>query len=434
VGQSGIEYSYDRYLRGRNGATRLQVDAMGSLTKELAARDPEPGRRMRLSVDLDVQRAAQRAFGPGRKGGFVVMDVRSGAVRALGSAPSFDPNVFARRVTQRDYERLSSKTNGEPIVNRATQSVYPTASTFKLITATAGLESGLITPDEVIFDGGSLSVGGQSFSNAGGVSHGPVSLRRALEVSSDVYFYRLGQEANNTGDGLAIQRWARRLGLGRETGIDLPAEGEGRVPTPKLRAQLNRSCGKRYGLPKGVCAGDGRPWSVGDNINLSVGQGDLGATPLQMAVAYSAIANGGYVVRPHLAQRVEDVAGRPVQDLKSPPRRRVKVSAPHRQAILDGLRQAASGPGGTSTDVFKGFPIPIAGKTGTAEKGAGRPDQSWYMALAPYPNPRYVVAVTDEAGGFGAETAAPAARRILAALFEVKGEKKRLVKGESRTN
>ena len=159
---------------------------------------------------------------------------------------------------------------------------------------------------------------------------------------------------------------------------------------------------------------------MGDNVNLSVGQGDLQADPLQMAVAYAAIANGGRVIRPRLGQRIEDATGRPLQELEAPPARKLDIKPEFRQAIMDGLRSAASEAGGTSAPVFKGFKIPIAGKTGTAEKGAGRPDQSWYVALAPYPDPKYVVAVTFEQGGFGADTAAPAARKILGQLFGVK--------------
>jgi penicillin-binding protein 2 len=155
-------------------------------------------------------------------------------------------------------------------------------------------------------------------------------------------------------------------------------------------------------------------------VNLSVGQGDLAASPMQLAVAYATVANGGRVVQPRLGQRIEDSSGRPLQELEAPRARKLDIAPAHRQAILDGLRAAASEPGGTSTDVFAGFPIPIAGKTGTAEKGGGRADQSWYAALAPYPDPKYVVVTTFEAGGFGAETAAPAARAIIAELFGAK--------------
>jgi penicillin-binding protein 2 len=418
VGQSGIEYSYDRFLRGQNGATRVQVDALGTLKGRLGEKEPRQGQRLRLSVDLDVQRVGQEALA-GRRGAFVVMDVNTGEIRALGSAPSFDPNIFAKVIRQKDFDRLSSKELGEPLANRAVQGLYPTGSTFKLITATAALEGGLITPGTVMFDGGSLKVGGVTFKNAGGAAHGALALRQALSVSSDVFFYRLGLEANGAGDGRVLQRWASRLGLGHTTGIDLPGESGGLIPTPEWRNRL---------FKKGQTD---RPWSAGDNINLAVGQGDLQADPLQMAVAYATIANGGKVVRPHLGQRIEDSDGRVVQEFETPVRRRLPINPEYRQAILDGLHSAASSPGGTSQPVFKDFPIPVAGKTGTAEKGLGRADQSWYVALAPYPKPRYVVAVTDEAGGFGAETAAPDARRILAALFGIKGEEKKEVKGTS---
>ena len=416
VGQSGVEYAYDRYLRGRNGASRVQVDALGTLRGELTVKREVQGRQLRLGVDLDVQRAGQRALG-GAKGAFVVMDVRNGEIRALGSSPSFDPNIFARVIRQSDFKRLTAQENGEPLANRAIQGLYPTGSTFKLITATAALEGSLITPGTALFDGGSLNVGGQVFRNAGGAAYGSLALRRALTVSSDVFFYRLGLEANGAGDGRLLQRWAARLGLGRASGIDLPGELPGLVPSPEWRNRLFR---RRQ---------TDRPWSAGDSVNLSVGQGDLQANPLQMAVAYAAIANGGYVLRPHLGQRIEDADGRVLQEFRGPGRRRLRIAPEHRQAILEGLRGAASAPGGTSTDVFRGFPIPVAGKTGTAEKGAGRADQSWYVALAPYPSPRYVVAVTFEQGGFGAETAAPAARRILGSLFDVRGDGDEVVGG-----
>ncbi|MDQ3587974.1 MAG: penicillin-binding protein 2 [Actinomycetota bacterium] len=416
VGQSGIEYQYDRFLRGKNGASRVQVDALGSLKGELSVKRPVQGRQLRLSVDLGVQKVGQQALG-GAKGAFAVMNVRNGQMVALGSTPSFDPNLFSKIIRPRDFKRLSSEELGKPLFSRATQGGYPTGSTYKLITSVAGLEGGLITPDTVQYDGGSITVGGVRFQNAGGVVNGPVALRKALTVSSDVYYYLVGREANGSGDGLLLQRWARRLGIGRRTGIDLPSESPGFVPSPKWRNQLF----KRKLTD--------RPWSVGDNINLSVGQGDLAANPLQMAVAYSTVANGGRLLRPRLGLRIEDAGGRALQQLETPSPRRVKIKPENRQAIMEGLRGAASAPGGTSTPVFKGFPVPVAGKTGTAEKGAGRADQSWYVALAPYPNPKYVVAVTFEAGGFGAETAAPAARRIMGELFGVKGDAKKQVQG-----
>jgi penicillin-binding protein 2 len=364
VGQSGIEYQYDRYLRGVDGANRVQVDARGKLRRELSVKRPIPGRQLRLSVDLGVERVGQQVL-QGRRGGFVVMNVHDGSVLALGSSPSFDPNRYAKQITQKQWTALNDQNLGAPILNRVTQSGYPTGSTFKLVTSIASLESGLITPDTIQYDPGYFRLGGVTFKNAGGQSHGALALRQALTVSSDVFFYRLGSELNNVGKGDFLQRWAHRLGFGHTTGIDLPGEGSGFVPSP---ANINRMY-KQHKLDQ--------PWVPGNNVNLAVGQGFLAADPLQLAVAYSTVANGGYVVRPHLGERVEDAEGRVIQQFEPPTRRKVNVNPVYRQAILDGLRGAASAPGGTSTDVFKGFPIPIAGKTGTAEKGGGRLDQSW---------------------------------------------------------
>jgi penicillin-binding protein 2 len=428
VGKAGIEAEYDRFLRGQNGATQVQVDAFGNLTRQLSDIGAEQGKQLRLSLDLDVQRVGQTALSSGTgKGAFAVLDVRNGEVLALGSQPSFDPNLFSRVVRESDYRRLTADENGAPLTNRAVSAGYPTGSTFKLITATAALEEGFITPETVQIDSGSITVGDQEFKNAGDAVNGAIALRQALTVSSDVFFYLLGQDMNNTGDGEALQQWARRLGIGRQTGIDLPEEGPGFVPSEAWRdrehVKFNR-CVKRRKLTdaeiyEGKCGFIDRPWSVGDNINLSVGQGDLQANPLQLAVAYAAVANGGEVLRPRLGQRIENSLGQAEQNLQAPTARRLRIDPANSSAIMEGLNGAANGPGGTSTAVFEGFPIPIAGKTGTAEKGLGRADQSWYAALAPYPNPKYAVVVTDEAGGFGADTAAPMARLILAELFNL---------------
>ena len=438
VGKAGIEQEYDRYLRGRNGATRVRVDALGNLKGYLRTRESQQGKQLRLALDLDVQQAGQAALAGGTGlGAFAVMDVTNGEVLALGSQPSFDPNLFAKVVRESDYKRLTAEDNGAPLTNRAVAGGYPTGSTFKLVTAVAALQSGLITPDTVLYDSGSLTVGDQVFNNAGEVAHGALALRQALTVSSDVFFYQLGRDMDGRGDGNALQTWARRLGLGRLTGIDLPEELSGFVPTRTWRDRQYRKfsrCVERTNptpteISLGKCGWQDRPWSVGDNVNLSVGQGDLAANPLQMAVAYAAVANGGRVLRPRLGQRIENSAGQAEQNLEAPTARRLDIPAEYRQAILDGIRGAASAPGGTSTPVFESFPIDIAGKTGTAEKGAGRADQSWYVALAPWPDPKYVVAVTDEAGGFGADTAAPMARLILAELFDV--DEQQLVAGGS---
>jgi penicillin-binding protein 2 len=406
VGQSGVEYEYDRFLRGHAGVTKVQVDALGRPKGELGSVAAKPGDNLQLTIDSDVQRAGESALASrGLPGAFVTMDVQTGEILGMASYPTFDPSVFTHPLTPARYKALTSPDLGAPLANRATQGLYPTGSTFKLITSTAALESGTITPDTTLFDGGTLQVGGISFHNAGGGAYGALQLPSALQVSSDVFFYQLGERMNTSEEPL--QHWAHELGIGRKTGIDLPAESGGLLPTPQWRDKLY----KQHQTD--------RPWTVGDNINLAVGQGDLQADPLQMATAYAAIANGGTIVTPHLGDSVDNAAGQVVEEIRPAPKRHLDIKPEYRQAILAGLHMAAQSPGGTSYKVFGGFPIPVAGKTGTAER-PGQADQSWYVVFAPYPNPRIVTAVTIERGGFGADAAAPAAEEILSRYFQVR--------------
>jgi penicillin-binding protein 2 len=429
VGKGGLESTYDRYLRGRPGATRVQVDAVGRPKGEFPQRLPEQGRQLKLSLDLGLEKAGQDAIAQAggipivngernRGGAFVALDPRDGSILAMGSYPSYDPNIFAKPLKESTFRKLNSNDTGAPLINRAVQSAYPTGSTFKLITSLAALSSGVITPDTPIDDPGSVQIGNIVFHNSGNTPHGAVALREAIQVSSDVFFYKMGQALDGL-RGEPLQTWARRLGLGRLTGIDLPEEVSGLVPSPEWRDRLFR---KRL---------TDRPWSVGDNVNLSVGQGDVGVTPLQLATAYSTVVNGGKVPTPHLGLRVEDPAGRLLQRIDPPPARNVRIDPFYRQAIMDGLHLAASSPGGTSADVFAGFPVAVYGKTGTAQR-PNQADQSWYVCYAPAANGRgpIVVAVTVEQGGFGAEAAAPTARLILSDWY---GVAKKLAVGSSHT-
>lgn len=404
IGQDGIEATYDRFLRGTPGLTRIQVDAFGQPTGRgaLVSRPPAPGRNLKLSIDADVQAAGEGALiGRGLPGAFVTMDVHSGEIIGLGSFPTFEPSVLTKPLTQAQVDALYRDPVLAPITNRAIAGLYPTGSTFKLITAIAALESHVITPETPIYDPGQIEIGGQDFQNAGGQANGTVSLVRALQVSSDVFFYKLGGDMWNTGD---LQRWGHILGIGRPTGIDLPGEAEGLLPSQQWRNRLYRE-------------GEAdRPWSVGDNVQLAIGQGDLQTNPLQMAVAYATLANGGTVVTPHVGLEIDDAAGRVLHEFEPRPQRSVRIEPRYRRAILEGLHAAAQSPEGTSYGVFSGFPVPVAGKTGTAQRPPN-PDQSWYIVLAPYPSPRIVTAVTIEGGGFGANSAAPAALEILEAYF-----------------
>jgi penicillin-binding protein 2 len=403
IGQSGVEDTYDRFLRGKPGLTRVQVDALGEPTPNgrLVSKPPVPGDNLKLSIDDKVQEAGEAALAErGLPGGFVTMDVHTGEILGLGSFPTFEPATFTRPLTQKQVDEFI-RNPAAPLTDRAVAGLYPTGSTFKPITAIAALESGELSLGEVINDPGQLEVGGQVFKNAGEAANGSVDLVSALEVSSDVFFYTLGLRMWDTGE---LQHWAHALGIGRPTGIDLPGAEEGLLPSKHWRDQLYREGGTE------------RPWSEGDNVQLATGQGDLQTNPLQMAVAYATLANGGTVVTPHLGVQIDDPAGRVLKEFAPKPRRHVRIDPEYRAAILEGLHDAAQNGGGTSFEVFGSFPIPVAGKTGTAQRPPHL-DQSWYGVLAPYPNPRIVTFVTMEEGGFGVESAAPAAKKILEAYF-----------------
>jgi penicillin-binding protein 2 len=448
VGQAGIEYEYDRYLRGRNGADRVQVDSQGHVTNTLGTTLPISGHDLRLTLDLDLQKEGEQALAQGiglaqangnaaTAGAFVALDPNSGQVLALGSSPTYDPSIFTKPIPDATYKRLfgGSSDNPGPQFDRAIEGGYPTGSTFKPITALAGLESGVITPYTTQGGGQCIVVGlaHQKFCNSGHADYGDLDLVNALRVSEDTYFYRVGEEANGL-PGEVIQSWARKLGLGEPTGIDLPNEAAGIIPDRAWRAQRDAeelACEQKRHVPSCEIA-DGRPWSVGDNINFSVGQGDLEASPLQMAVAYSAIVNGGNVWRPHVAQEIDDSQGNLVQTLSNHLIRHVNFDPAYQQAIMQGLHAATSQPGGTSADVFAGWPqsqYPVYGKTGTAQH-TGQDDQSWYVCYVPAGKRSIVIAVTIEKGGFGAQAAAPAARLMLSEWFH---QPLKLVEGSSST-
>lgn len=441
VGQSGIERTYDQFLRGRDGKERLLVDAQGNPRGEGITVPPKPGSDLQLTLSLKLQRAGQIAYGNvagPNPGAFVALDPRSGDVLAMGSFPTFDPNVLVGNISQKKYDAIFNQ-GTTPQFNRVIGAHYATGSTFKPITAIAGLESGKITTSEKIDDTGCIKIGIQQRCNAKSEVFGPVDMQNAIRVSSDIYFYTLGERTNagpNAPRGGPIQAVARRFGFEHTTGIDLPGEAKGLVPDPAWRTRVGKeetACRKKKHIPDdasgataaaGGCGiSDRRPWSIGDNVSLSIGQGDLQATPLQVAVAYAGIAEGGRIPTPRLGAAVLDDKGLPQQTLPPSAARRVKLNPSYRDTIMAGLHDAASADGGTSTSVFTGWNqsrFPIYGKTGTAQVAAQPNDQSWYVAYS-YDGPDHkhpiVVAVTVENGGFGAEKAAPIACRILKSWF-----------------
>jgi penicillin-binding protein 2 len=445
VGQSGLEWYYNQYLQGKDGAEQVQVNALGQAAGTGPEIKPIPGHNLRLSLDINLQKVGEAALAqsiaanaPANGGAFVAMNPDNGQIYAMGSNPSFDPNIFTKPVPESVYKRLNNTSSGFPLINRAIQSAGPTGSTFKPITATAALESGAWSVDEGFDDTGQFCIDGQCRHNAGNAVDGALDLVSAIKVSSDDFFYNLGALTNATPsthpNGGALQTWARRFGIGRSTGIDLGGEATGNLPTPRWRAAIDRDearCEKKHHVPSCGIA-DGRPWSIGDNINLAVGQGDVQVTPLQLAVAYSALANGGTVVRPHIGLDVQAADGTVVQRIDPPTVRHLRINPLYLETIRAGLRDAASQPGGTSYDVMGNFPEQVYGKTGTAQYN-NQQDYSWYSCFVPASatSKPIEVVVWVEQGGFGAVAAAPVAREILSQWFF--GKPGQYVAGSSRT-
>jgi penicillin-binding protein 2 len=450
VGQEGVEFYYDRYLRGKPGAQQVEVNAQGeAVPARLPVTEPKAGYSVKLTLDLGLQREGEAALlqgiglanangNPADAGAFVALDPRNGQVLAMGSYPHFDPNKFARPLTEGEYEALVGMSHHHPIPSvpapledRAVSGGYPTGSTFKPITAMAALEAGVLSPGEALGGGQCIHVSTEQFCNAGKANYGALDLVNALRVSSDTYFFEVGERANSHGE--IIQREARRLGIGEKSGIDLPEELTGTVPDRAWRAHVaeeERRCERRrHVLSCGIS--DGRPWSVGDNMHLAVGQGDLLTSPLQMAVAYSTLANGNHRVRPHLGAAVEDSGGRLLQRIEPGAAQHVAIDPAALQTIRDGLHDATIH--GTSADVWKGWNqdrYPVFGKTGTAQRLTRPNDQSWYVCFVMDRGRPIVVAVTVEDGGWGAEAAAPIARTIVSKWY---GQPTKFVVGESHT-
>src|SRR4051795_5021537 len=409
IGQAGVEYTNDKFLRGSAGSQRIQVDALGRPRGQLGSSPARAGDNLRLTLDSDLQAVGESALrAKGLPGAFVAMNVHTGAILAMGSYPTYDPSFYTQPHTRAQYDAFGSRP-GDPLVDRADQGGYPTGSAFKPITATAALEDHLISPSTIFDDTGSLDIGGITLHNGGGAANGPVDMSTAIKVSSDVYFYNLGLHATASGNGGQIQDWAFKYGLGRKPAIDVPDATSGLIPTPAWRNRVYRSHSNPF---------IDRAWTQGDNVNLAVGQGDVLVTPLQLARAYAALANGGSLLRPHVGGQGMDGHRHVVHRIRPPPQRHLSISPETRSVILGGMHRAADEAGGTSYPVMGSFPIPVAGKTGTAQRD-GQQDQSWYGVIAPYGNPQIVVTATVERGGFGVESAAPIARAILERYFNL---------------
>lgn len=449
VGRAGLEQQYDRQLRGTPGRTVVAVDARGLVTRVVSRTDPVPGRDLVTSLDATVQASAERALAtemarartrgwPADSGGVVVLDPRTGAVAALASAPGYDPNVWTGGISPEDYAALTDPRAGTPLLSRATDVGFAPASTMKPVSVAAAVRAGNSLGGTYDCPG-VYRIGNRDFHNYETTAHGRISLRRAIEISCDTVFYELAHRAWQRQGGVEATSsapdpfadTARGLGLGARTGIDLPHEAAGRIPDREWRKatwedQRGELCRRaRSGYPE-VADRDRRTfltqvarencehgWQLraGDAANFAIGQGDVLATPLQMAVSYAAIANGGTLRTPRVAAALVDPATGAEAAVATGPTRRAPVSAAtdrYLRAALAGVTTT-----GTAAATFRGMPADwaVAGKTGTGEV-VGQRDTSWFVSYAPAAKPRWVVAAVVAQGGTGGSTAAPVARAV----------------------
>ena len=425
IGKSGVELAYEDDLRGTPEVEKLEVDARGRVLRSVGRQPAVQGHDVVLTIDLDLQKVAeeglQQALDAAKAtpdnetgkafvapaGSVIVTDPHDGSVLAMASAPTYDPTQFIDGISQQAFAQLQDPAGHYPLNNRATQGLYSPASTFKLVTSIAGLETGLITPQYTVNDKGFYTLGNppRTYQNAFREAFGPVNLTRALTVSSDVYFYELADRFCPGRCRTAIQDTARDLGLGGYTDFELPFEANGRIPDEASKRKLHDSNPTAFPEPQ---------WYTGDNLNLAIGQGDTVVTPLQLVNAYATFANGGTVFAPHVGLAVNTVEGAPVRTVEAKVKHKVDIPATVRTPMLAGFEGVVSDPKGTAFNAFAGFPLtqfPIAAKTGTAQV-VGKQDTALFAAFGPVADPRYAVTVVMEESGFGAAAAAPVARRI----------------------
>nr|CAA9296712.1 Peptidoglycan D,D-transpeptidase MrdA [uncultured Armatimonadetes bacterium] len=404
IGKSGVERQYDRLLNGKEGGTWYEVDARGRRQRQLRVQDPITGAGLRLCLDKDVQAAAEQAMGD-QHGAAVAIDPRNGRVLAMVSRPTFDPNLFARRpLLAREYKALMDPRANHPLQNRAISSPQPPGSTFKIITATAGLATGALGPHSTDYCRGGIPMGGRI--KRCHARHGGVTLETAIAASCDVFFYHAGRRIGPT----PLAHWAEQFGLGRRTGIDLPSERGGTVPSPAWKAVM----APKFGNP------DTR-WYPGDTANMAIGQGDLQTTPLQIAQAAGAIGNGGVIYKPRVLEQAVSADQKVLYQMKPEVLQKVPISQENLRLVAQGMRSVVHGGRGTSRRARLAG-ITVAGKSGSAETRGGGPTHAWFMCYAPYEKPTIAICVFLETRGrglHGGSDAAPIARTMMAAHFNV---------------
>jgi penicillin-binding protein 2 len=389
VGKMGIEVAYEKRLRGEWGGLQMEVDGKGRVMKILGQKQAKPGEDLTLTLDLELQKTAQKALGKYR-GAIVALDPNTGAVLAMVSNPTFDPNIFSSRFDANAWKNLPTKDH--PFLNRSLRG-FPPASTFKIVTDTAGMESGKFPPNTILSTSAYLRVGGTAFGEWNHAGFGPIGYVRALAMSSNTFHGKIGLGVG----GPTLIKWARAYGFGKKTGIELPEETSGLIADDAWKR-------KNF---------DDFPWSEGDTVNMSIGQGFTLATPLQVAIMFSAVANGGYIVQPHFLQEDNEEKKKARTNLKLKPSTLKVLQAGSREVLVSGTGRGLNDPD---------LP-PMAGKSGTAQAPPGE-NHAWFGGYAPYDKPQIVVvAFAEHSGGGGGKTAGPMVKEVMKTYFGVKEKK-----------
>jgi penicillin-binding protein 2 len=384
AGKMGVEEAFEPTLRGEWGGQQVEVDGAGQVLRILGEKEAKSGKDLQITLDLKTQKAAEAALG-NQKGAIVALDPRNGAVLAMVSRPTFDPNIFSSRITPDMWKQLQGK--GNPFVNRAMRG-FPPASTFKIVTQTAGMESGKFGPGTVLPTFAALNVGGTAFGEWNRAGFGPLGYQQAMAWSSNTFHGQIGKGVG----GPTLIEWARNYGFGQPTGIELSEEAAGLIADDAWKR-------KRFNWE----------WTVGDTVNMSIGQGFTQATPLQVAVMFAVPANGGYRVKPHLLKDNEGLSNWRVS---------MEMKPSTIETLRKGLRAVVDG--GTGQVLNVPHLPPVAGKSGTAEAPPGKP-HAWFGAFAPFDKPEIVVvAFAEHSGGGGGSVAAPMVKQVLEAYFDAK--------------
>jgi penicillin-binding protein 2 len=400
IGRYGLERAYETYLRGKDGERRVEVDAMGREVRTLDIIEPAAGNNLTLNVDLDMQLTLEKSF-DNKKGGAIALDAKTGAVLALVSRPAFDPNKFASGISKEDWQTIATD-NFHPLQNRVIQGRYPPGSTFKIALALKALEDGIINEKTGFSCRGGFAFGKRVFKCWKKGGHGNISVHRGIVESCDVFFY-------NTGLKIGIDRIheiSEAIGLGKITGIDLPNEKNGLIPSPEWKRKTF-----------------GEPWYEGETVSVSIGQGAVWLTPIQLAQLSAFVANEGVTFKPQIVNKIISPEGKVQKTFEPVINSNVKMKKEVFRIVKDGMRGVVNEPGGTAYG-SRLVNVSMSGKTGTAqsvgEKGKNSGDHAWFIAYAPAEEPSIAISILVEYGGHGSSVSAPIAKALTETFFKEK--------------